>query len=275
MKKTKELTIKKAESFSLVPTSMEQAIKMAQLIAESDLAPVNFKGKPGNVLIAVQMGAEIGISPMQAIQNIAIINGKPSIYGDMGKALLLSKGCRIEERDMREVQKLGEACCQVTRPDGAPPIVRTFSIDNAKDAGLWKKAGPWTTTPWRMLAWRAFWYAARDGASDMLRGLNGAEEVQDYSDLEPAQESQSTIAEPQRASEAQTVQEADPATDADLVAPGDTSGGTLAIGTDWKLMKSRKEGACDQCADEIMVGDQIFYKPATRSGAHAEHYAHD
>ena len=171
---------------------------LAKLVSESDLAPKDFKGKAGNCLIAIQMGAEVGISPMQAIQNIAVINGRPSIYGDMGKGLLLGHGCRIEERDMKETQKLQEACCRITRPDGSPPIVRTFSRRNAEEAGLWGKAGPWTTTPWRMLAWRAFWFAARDGAADMLRGMSGAEEVRDYIETTGTEE---YIAAPRRTSD--------------------------------------------------------------------------
>lgn len=174
-----------AGMFSLVPKDLAEAMQLAKLIAESDLAPKDFKGKPENVLIAVQMGAEIGISPMQSIQNIAVINGKPSIYGDMGKALLLKKGCRIEERDTKEIKAKGEAWCQITRPDGSPPTVRTYSVDNAKEASLWGKQGPWTTNTWRQMAWRAFWFAARDGAADMLRGLAGVEEVRDYIDITP------------------------------------------------------------------------------------------
>jgi hypothetical protein len=154
-------------------------MKFAKLMAESELVPKAFQGKAGNVLIAVQMGAEIGVTPMQAIQNIAVINGKPGIYGDLGKAILQKNGCKIEERDMEEVRKTGVAMCKITRPDGHVTL-RTFSIDDAKTARLWGKEGPWTNYPYRQLSWRAFWFAARDGASDFLKGLAGAEELVDY-----------------------------------------------------------------------------------------------
>jgi hypothetical protein len=173
--------------FSLVPKDLSEAMKLAELIANSDLAPKDFKGKTGNVLIAVQMGAEIGLSPMAAIQSIAVINGKPSLYGDVGKAILLSNGFIIEEWDTMKIKQAGYASCRITRP-GHPPCTRTFSREDAKAAGLLGKAGPWSAYEERQMAWRAFWFAARDIASDVLKGLSGAEEIADYNekDITPA-----------------------------------------------------------------------------------------
>lgn len=164
--------------FSLTPTTLKEAMDLAKLVADSDLAPPNYRNKPGNVLIAVQMGAEIGLSPMAAIQTIAVINNRPSLYGDAGKAILLSHGCIIEENSAEQVRTSGMGRCKITRP-GRPPVERTFSRDDAKQAGLLSKDGPWKQYPERMLAWRAFWFAARDGAADLLKGLHGAEEARD------------------------------------------------------------------------------------------------
>lgn len=170
--------------FSLVPKTLGEAMELAKLIATSDLAPKDYRDKPGNVLIAVQMGQEVGLSPMAAIQNIAVINGKPGIYGDAGKGILLSKGFIIEEDDIDIIKKNGRGRCKITRPGNPEPCERTFSIENAKVAGLWGKAGPWTNYPERQMAWRAFWFAARDIAADVLKGLKGFEEIIDYQPLE-------------------------------------------------------------------------------------------
>ena len=167
------------QSFSLAPASLSEAMEFAKMMAESEMVPKSFRGKPGDVLIAVQMGSEVGLQPMAAIQNIAVINGKPGIYGDAGKAILQSKGCILDEDDIDLVKKNGRARCKITRP-GWPPVERTYSIENAKTAGLWNKEGPWRTNPERQMAWRAFWFAARDVASDLLKGLGGAEELRDY-----------------------------------------------------------------------------------------------
>lgn len=167
------------QAFSLAPASLSEAMDFARMMAESEMVPKSFRGKPGDVLIAVQMGSEVGLQPMASIQNIAVINGKPGIYGDAGKAILLSKGCILDEDDIEIVKRTGRARCKITRP-GRPPVERTYSIENAKVAGLWNKEGPWRTNPERQMAWRAFWFAARDVASDLLKGLSGAEELGDY-----------------------------------------------------------------------------------------------
>lgn len=265
---TPEMGLQIGKGFSLVPQSLNEAIELAKLISESDLAPKDFKGKPGNTLIAVQMGAEIGISPMQAIQNIAVINGKPSIYGDMGKALLLSKGCRIEERDTKEIKLSGEAWCKITRPDGSPATVRTYSIDNAKEAGLWGKQGPWTTNPWRQMAWRAFWFAARDGAADMLRGLAGVEEVRDYIETEVVPNV--AILTPQPAKEEQRITEIAP-TYAPSVQTPQAAAAPRPAKERMRAMDAKMAGACraSACNKKIAVGEPIYYDGDTRSAYHA------
>jgi hypothetical protein len=154
------------------------------MAAASDLVPRDYKGKAGNCFIAIQFGAELGIPPLQSLQNIAVINGKPGVYGDVGKALLLGKGFGIEERDIKEIEKTGEAWCKITRPrhlnpTNQPPTERTFSVANAKIAGVWG-VNVHKTHPYRRLAWRAFWFAARDAAADVLKGIGGIEELESY-----------------------------------------------------------------------------------------------
>lgn len=266
---TKEITAQAPEPddgsmFSLIPKNLKEAMDLAKLIADSDLAPAGFKGKAGNVLIAVQMGAEIGVSPMQAIQNIAVINGKPSIYGDMGKALLLKKGCRIEERDIKEIKAKSEAWCKITRPDGSPPTIRTYSIDNAKEAGLWGKQGPWMTNTYRQMAWRAFWFAARDGAADMLRGLAGVEEVRDYIDVEPEEEKELPPL-PQRISEKTQPASPPPQIDEendsveDPPPPAETQRQPTINLKAARPMAAKFDAKCKLCGKMILMGTDILY----------------
>lgn len=172
------LSTRPQKAFDLSPQTFEQALTFAQYLADSDMVPKQYRGKAGDCLIAMQWGMEIGLKPLQALQSIAPINGKPSLYGDAGKALLLDAGCSIEEDDIEVIKAKGRARCKITRP-GRIPTERTFSIENAKTAGLWNKDGPWHQYPERQMAWRAFWFAARDAASDLLRGMGGAEEALD------------------------------------------------------------------------------------------------
>ena len=87
--------------FSLRPTNFSEAMRLANMIAKSDLAPKDYKGKPENCLLAVQMGAEVGLSPMQAIQNIAVIGGRPSVFGDA--MLAICQASQDFEADKRRV----------------------------------------------------------------------------------------------------------------------------------------------------------------------------
>lgn len=166
------------KQFDLSPQTFDQALTFSKYLSDSDMVPKNFRGKPGDCLVAMQWGYEVGLKPLQALQSIAVINGKPGIFGDAGKAILLAAGCIIEEDDTEIVKQKGRGRCKITRP-GRPPVERTFSVEDAKTAGLYGKEGPWRTYPFRQMAWRAFWFSARDAASDLLRGLAGAEELGD------------------------------------------------------------------------------------------------
>lgn len=173
------LTPATAGAFSLVPTSLTEAMKFAELIAKSDLAPKDYKGKPENVLIAVQMGLELRLSPMQALQNISVINGKPALYGDAVLAVVRGSGqleAIVETIDGPDNEWV--ATCAVKRR-GEAPMTRTFSMADAKRAKLSGKEGPWTQYPKRMLQMRARSFALRDAFADVLRGINVAEELGD------------------------------------------------------------------------------------------------
>lgn len=76
-------TLPPTEVFSLKPRTFEEAFRFANLIATSTLIPKEFQSSPANVLIAVQLGMELGVAPMQALQNIAVVNGRPVIWGDL------------------------------------------------------------------------------------------------------------------------------------------------------------------------------------------------
>lgn len=166
-------------AFSLAPTSLGEAMKLAEVMAGSDMVPRDYKGKAGNVLIAVQMGAELGLQPMQAIQNIAVINGRPALWGDAALAVV---SAHPECEDVVEkIDGEGEAMtasCTIKRK-GREPVVRKFGYTEAKRAGLWGKEGPWKTYPQRMLQMRARSWAMRDAFADALRGIGVVEEVRD------------------------------------------------------------------------------------------------
>lgn len=165
------------------PATLTEAIQFSDMLANSSMVPKAYQGKPQDILVCVQWGYEMGLAPMQALQNIAVINGKPSVYGDTALALVqASPVCEdVQEFFEDEGTPNPVAVCVAKRKNRSPVTVR-FSIEDAKRAGLWGKQGPWQAYPKRMMQMRARGFALRDAFPDVLKGLITAEEAQDYPD---------------------------------------------------------------------------------------------
>jgi hypothetical protein len=163
--------------------SLEDAFRLANAIVASGFAPRGME-KPESVLVAIQLGAELGLTPMAALQNTAVINGRPAIYGDAALALVRASGL-LESFAEEEVGEAGKDSFGVrvtaVRRDGSKGC-ETFTIADAKAAKLWGKSGPWTDYPRRMLKFRARGFVLRDVFGDVLKGLRTVEEVRDFPD---------------------------------------------------------------------------------------------
>lgn len=165
---------------SYQPTTFGELESFAKRITSTQMVPQAYRGKPDDAVVAVMFGNEIGLPPMTSLQFVAVINGRPGIYGDALPGLAMNKGLI---RDMREwfegepFQDSFTAVCEVTRPTGST-VTQRFSVADAKRAGLWEKAGPWKQYPKRMLQWRARGWAIRDAAPNLLFGMT-AEELDD------------------------------------------------------------------------------------------------
>jgi len=168
-----------ANDMILRPTNFDQLHVFAQTAAKSSMVPAQYRGKPEDIMLAVQMGSEVGLAPMQALQNIAIINGRPSLWGDAMLALCKMHPAwgGIKESIEGDGDKM-RAVCAVDRK-GDHQVLVTFGADDAKRAGLFGKAGPWQQYPKRMMQMRARGFALRDAFPDALRGLISVEEAQD------------------------------------------------------------------------------------------------
>ena len=184
-------------AFGVAPETYDAAYRMARALADSTIIPKDYRGKPADVLAAILMGVEVGLPPMTALQSIAVINGRPGIFGDGLLALIVTSALYVAHTEWFEVETGAElievdaltpatllqdstrAVCEFVRKDRDDPIRRTFSIAQAKRAGLFGKDGPWQTYPDRMLQMRARSFAARDAFPDVLKGLRTLEELTD------------------------------------------------------------------------------------------------
>jgi len=164
-----------ARQVGLCPQSLDEALRLAEIMAKADIVPKDYIGKPGNILVAIQWGAEIGLAPLQAMSHIAVINGRPALWGDALLAIVRGSGLLAS---FEEEIGADSATCTAQRR-GEAPISRTFSREDAKQAGLLGKAGPWSQYPRRMMQMRARAWVLRDLFPDVIRGLHVAEEAQD------------------------------------------------------------------------------------------------
>jgi hypothetical protein len=179
--KTQTLTV---QSVQIAPNgvvqlrSIEDTFRLARAIYQSGLAPTSLKNEQA-VLVALLMGCELGLGPMQAIQSIAVINGRPSIYGDTALALVRQSGLLESYSQTLTGEGDNRKALVVLKRKGDEATEFSFSVSDAKRAQLWAKAGPWSQYPDRMLMFRARGFALRDVFGDILRGFRTSEEVAD------------------------------------------------------------------------------------------------
>lgn len=124
----------------------------------------------------IQLGLEVGLQPAQALSSICVFDGKPTINGDAQLALVLNSG---KAHYVTEELHADGAVCSTHRIGDERSYGVKFTIEDAITAGLWGKAGSWTTHPQRMLKYKARAFCLRDKYPDVLKGLaHSTEEMQ-------------------------------------------------------------------------------------------------
>lgn len=189
--------------------TMEGALQYAESLLKSGALPAHFyekgqygpdlqKGKPHTVLLVLQKAKEIGMTPLQGLQEIVPINNLLTLKGDGAKARIMASGLVAEwkEEPVGSLQD-GSYEYRITakRKDNGMELTSSFSVSHAKRAGLWitdqaasknpkLKYGPWYKYPDRMIYYRALGFLARTLFPDVLSGIIVHEEAMDYPDAQ-------------------------------------------------------------------------------------------
>jgi len=182
----------------IVLDTFDDMWRFADIVSQSGLAPKGLES-PAKAFIALQCGAELGFSPMQSLQSIGVINGRPGPYGEAVPAVVRNSGICAELEEWFECggeEVTGAPWLKLTDwPDDFTAVAvsrrssskksRTtrFSVADAKRAGLWGKAGTWSQYPQRMLRFRAMTFNLRDEFPDVTRGFVSAEELADMPEV--------------------------------------------------------------------------------------------
>lgn len=167
---------------ALMPKNFEGLWRLSTIMAASGAMPKDCQTVE-SVFVRVQYGLELGLSPMQAVQSIASINGRPSIWGDAVIGLVEASGKleKMEEYFENEAPNFPDnmaAVCYAKKVTGRE-VTQKFSVADAKRAGLWGKQGPWANFTRRMLQMRARGFCLRDLFPEVLKGLYTSEEAMD------------------------------------------------------------------------------------------------
>lgn len=172
------------------PRNSEELFRMSKLLWESGWCPTSYKNL-NQVIVAGAMGMELGLTLFQAVRSIAVINGRPSLWGDAMLALVRSSAkCKsVKEwfENLNPDGSVGEktvACCRSIRNGDPEPIETRFYWQDAKTAGYLGK-DTYKAHLKRMLQMRARGFCLRDAFPDLLNGIITAEEAMDYPE-EPA-----------------------------------------------------------------------------------------
>lgn len=260
--------------------SLDALWRFSAIVAHGGFAPKGLE-KQEAIACAVQFGLEIGLSPMSALQNIAVINGRPGIYGDAALGLVRNSGLMESFEEWYEVDgvmlvnskgkprnptpaELKNDTCTAwtsTKRKDAEETCTGFSISEAKVAGLWDpaKGGPWKTYPARMLKFRARGFNLRDNFGDVLKGLRTKEELDDMplEELPPPPIGRVRLNGNGNGHALEPSSAADPspaaASDTSSQASSDASGGSAGDGTDWDLWSDDMQQKIDQCVRSVRI----------------------
>lgn len=181
---TKTTAVTKSLGASLAITSVDELMKLAQVLYLGGAQQLPGCGRPEAVAHVILAGAEVGLSPTAALSTIMLVGGKTTVYGDGALALVYASGLMDEFKEWTEGS--GDDLtyhCKVKRKGEQEPIVRTWSVADAKKADLWeggsKKKDNWIKFGKRMMTMRPRGFALRDKFPDVLKGLHIWEEIVD------------------------------------------------------------------------------------------------
>jgi hypothetical protein len=171
---------------AILPQSIDEIWRIARMAVMGNMAPKSLvDGKEVDeaasaCAIAIMAGAELGLTPLMALRSYAVVNGRPSLWGDGIKAVVRQSG-RCEY--ITSGGDLTKGWCESKRSDTGEVQRKEFTWEQAKKAGLNNKKGPWQEYPDAMMERRAVSRCLNDLYADVLGGIVSAEEAQDSTSL--------------------------------------------------------------------------------------------
>jgi hypothetical protein len=146
--------------------AMSAAKQLADALCDSELVPAIYRGKPGNGAAAILYGAELGLNPIQSLQQIFVVHGAPAIYARTAVALVMRHGITV-----RTIESGNDSVTvQVSDPRTGHVETCTWDIARATKAGYTSNK-KYDTNPQEMLYAKAAMEGCRKVAPDILLGI--------------------------------------------------------------------------------------------------------
>ena len=153
---------------AIEPISWALLKEQAEVFSKSGIMPPHIKNHL-QALVVIQMGAELGYGPMQAINSIDLINGRLTLKAQTMRAKIFEK----KPNCLFHYKEASETICTIetARDKSEPAMTFSYSIDEARKAGLIKPGSAWAKSPTDMLIARCTSRVARAVFPDCLMGI--------------------------------------------------------------------------------------------------------
>lgn len=145
---------------------MTDRIEHAKIVAQSSLIPAEYRGKPADIVWAMDIGDALGVPYTQVMQSMVVARGKMTMSSDLMGAVVRRAGHKLRLRE--DGDSVTATLIRADDPDYEFTV--TWDKGKAQAAGLWGSRGPWQQYPRQMLRARAVTEVCRQGASDALAG---------------------------------------------------------------------------------------------------------
>lgn len=181
--KTTAMTVASQQHQGFEPSNLPELYQLSETLSHSSLIPTGLRGKPADLAIVLMTGKELGLSPMQSLRSIHVIQGRGVLSSDLIIGMCLrSPACKY----FRLVSSDSKSATYETLRDGSPEPTRlTFTIEQARQAGLTGK-DTWKAYPEAMLRARCGSALARAVYPDLVGGLYDHDEGEEMRRRDPS-----------------------------------------------------------------------------------------
>lgn len=165
---------------------MDKLMEMSEMLSKSTIVPISYQHRPENCFVALDMASRMGLSPMVVMQNLYVIQGKPSWSGSALAAMIKSSS---QFRDVELVyvgqegtDRRGAYVTATNVKSGKTIKGSTVTLEISKKEGWYQKSGSkWVTMPEMMLGYRAYAWFGRMYCPEVMMGLQTNDELEDTS----------------------------------------------------------------------------------------------